>query len=172
MKKYISVSLSFILLLFLFGCSAKKDSEDIPPIPASFKATVEISYNSLTLTGVVTVRGFNYCSIDFLSPDLFKPLKLVVENDVCRLTYGGLSYEMKSSDFPAEAFGKQLSDCLYTLALPEKLEITKGKEEWIYKGTINAGEFTAVRDAGTGYIKSVKIGDNFFINVTQFEVIP
>lgn len=170
MKKITGLFLCFTLFLMLFGCSAKV-SQDIPPIPTSFKAELEISYNSLSLTGTATVKGFNYCSIDFLSPDLFKPLKLVVENDVCRLTYGGLSYEMNSSDFPAEAFGKQLSDCLYTLALPEKLEITKGGDEWIYKGTINAGEFTAVRDAVTGHIKSVKIGDNFFINVTKFEVI-
>lgn len=173
MKKTVSVFLSLSLLLLLFGCSAKKQEENIPIIPTSFKAKIEISYNELKITSEIVMKGFNYFSMDFLSPTLFEPLKLVIENDNCRLIYNDISYEMSSADFPAEAFGKQLAECINALSNPDNLEIKKQDSgDWLYSGTISVGRFSAVQDGKTGYIKAVEIPDiNFYVTVNEFTLI-
>ncbi|MCR4925173.1 MAG: hypothetical protein K5917_02670 [Clostridiales bacterium] len=174
MKRFCSLFLTIAFLSVIFcGCS-KIEGESPPDLPLNFKATAVMQYNNIQVSGDFTVKGFNYFSIDFTAPELLKPLKMVIENDECRLYYNNIEYQMNVNEFQSTAFGEQLAECIGALFDIQSLEINHQKSgDWLYSGKLkNGAEFKAVQDADSGFIKAVEIPkNNFYVVVTDFEII-
>lgn len=171
MKKSISLAVVTVFcFLFLCSCGNGGKSDSPPEIPTDFTANATVQYNDLQINCDITVLGFNYCSIDFISPAVLEPLELIIENDNCKLLYNGLEYNISVSDLPGTAFGEQFAECISALTKVESLDIThQSSGDWLYKGKIKAGEFNLVQDGENGYIKAVEIPSiKFYVLVNEF----
>ena len=158
MKRMIAVLITAILLLC--GCTAKRN---LPPVPdLNFNAEINVIYRQYKFSGTVQNTLNGPCIISVTEPEMLSGLQVIVNNGVCSLKLGSLSYDIDKNSFPQTDFMKS-----FVTALTDSLstsEFQKNEDgSYTLKGNTEVGDYELLLSGETGYPMSLKIKDiDFF----------
>lgn len=154
MKKALVV---LICLLFLNGCSLK--SKEVPPIPnLNFTGNMSISYKYYSMECTVVSNLASGLYVTVVRPEILSGLKLYVENGICKIEYGSVSYNLDPDMLLQTDFVTYVSEAFESIK--DSTSYTKlDNSYWKYTGKIKSGEFIFLQDAVTGYPVSLRIPD-------------
>ena len=154
--KKVSKILSVIIVVLCFASCGKLAS---PPLPSLyFKSTATVVYKEYTIKCTIQNTQEGVCTIEIIEPKELNGLKIIYKDNTCSVKMGSLSFSKDLSEIPQTAFGSALMDCLNKLMTTENLFYSKNDDgNWLWKGTVAAGEFEVLQDGKTGYPLSVEI---------------
>ncbi len=151
MKKAFSLFAALFILLAA-GCEkqTKQKSATPPPIPSAFTANLDVKFNNIEMTAVLTKNASDDYTVQMLTPEILSPLGLNYKDGVCEVTYDGLNFETDLNRFPQTEFGGLLTDALSDIEHGIDVEVTVSDGIATYKGNGERGIYTVTRNAETG----------------------
>ena len=137
--------------MFAAGCE-KQNKTDIspPPAPTQFTSLVSVTYGKSEMTAQLTQNAAEDFTIKFLTPESLAPLTLEYKNDICKVTYDGLTFEADINRFPQAEVGAILTGAISDAVQGMNLQTTYENGIWTYTGTGERGTFNLTRNGETG----------------------
>lgn len=156
MKKAFSLFAAF-LILFAAGCEKQTNPQTPPPLPSAFTANLDVSFNNISMTAVLTKNASDDYTVRMLTPEILSPLVLNYKNSGCEVTYDGLKFETDLNRFPQTEFGGLLTNALSDIEHGIDVETMISDGIVTYKGNGERGIYTITRNLKTGEILELSV---------------
>lgn len=150
MKK-LCVSLVIVIVLFISGCNKDNSPQKENFTPPSFNSVIlDVTFKNMEMNAKLIKHSSQKYELQMLSPEIMRPLNLIYENDICTVTYDGLTFETDMKRFPQSEFGGILINSLKDIdgGIVSKTLADDGTV--IYKGITDYGDFVLTCDSRTG----------------------
>ena len=156
--KRICAVFTVMLLIFTAGCrESEAPVKEKASAPSVYSSKLEATFKETKMTAELTKHSNLKYEIQMLSPEIMKPLNLVYENGVCKVTYDGLTFETDLKRFPQAEFGALLVQALTDISNNVVTVSTDSDGMIKYIGPSNYGDFTLIQDSNTGLWKEFSI---------------
>lgn len=143
------------IIFFLGGCSASV--KDTPPLPdLNFSGNISVTYNDFDLLCSIDNKIATGCTITVVEPELISGLKMTVEDGICTLSMGEITYDFDSSFFKTTEFASKLAETFEQILMTTNVQKLENGN-WLYSGSTSSGKFNLIQDSLTGYPISVTI---------------
>lgn len=147
-----------MLSLAFAGCGkGEAVNKKYPPrLPEKFQTDMIITANEKEYRAFLEYYGFGNCTIKFTYPESLKNLSAVWKENICTLSYNGLTYDVETDKLPEKFFGKNAVSAVDKLFDLDSLSITHSGNSWVYKGKTGENDFELSQNAETGAFESLK----------------
>ncbi len=164
--KRICAVFAVLVLLVAAGCQKNNEiiKEKASP-PMSYSVKLNASFGEAKMTARLTKHSTSKYEIQMLAPEIMTPLNLTYENQVCTVTYDGLTFESDLKRFPQAEFGSLIVQALTDTANNLVTVSTDSQGMTLIKGPSNYGDFSLIQDPETGLWKEFSI-DGALLHVT------
>lgn len=147
-----------LIVLLISGCNKEINQKNEAVTPPSFDSVIlDVTFKSTEMSAKLTKHSPQKYELQMLSPEIMKPLNLIYENDICTVTYDGLTFETDMKRFPQSEFGGILISSLKDIdgGIISKTPADDGTI--IYKGITDYGDFNLIYDKNTGLWKEFSV---------------
>lgn len=168
MKKYISVFLSFILVLSLCACGSKSSVKFQPKLGGAFTVNAQIMYGEQESAAVVKRLGMSSWDIEFSSPNTLAGVVLSYRENNVEASYKGLSFSVPKSALPLKAIILTLTDVVDSMSQLDEIECEEKDGSFIYEGENEQGKYVLEMDKNGGLSKFTMKNLNLEITFTDF----
>ena len=168
MKKYISVFLSFILVLSLCACGSKSSVKFQPKLGGAFNVNAQIVYGEQESAAVVKRLGMSSWDIEFSSPNTLAGVVLSYRENNVEASYKGLSFSVPKSALPLKAIILTLTDVVDSMSQLDEIECEEKDGSFIYEGEDEQGKYVLEMDKNGGLSKFTMKNLNLEITFTDF----
>lgn len=168
MKKYISVFLSFILVLSLCACGSKSSVKFQPKLGSTFTVNAQIVYGEQESAAVVKRLGMSSWDIEFSSPNTLAGVVLSYRENNVEASYKGLSFSVPKSALPLKAIILTLTDVVDSMSQLDEIECEEKDGSFIYEGENEQGKYVLEMDKNGGLSKFTMKNLNLEITFTDF----
>ena len=168
MKKYISVFLSFILVLSLCACGSKSSVKFQPKLGSAFTVNAQIVYGEQESAAVVKRLGMSSWDIEFSSPNTLAGVVLSYRENNVEASYKGLSFSVPKSALPLKAIILTLTDVVDSMSQLDEIECEEKDGSFIYEGENEQGKYVLEMDKNGGLSKFTMKNLNLEITFTDF----
>lgn len=147
-----------LFLIFASGCQKESNpSETSVSPPTLFSVNLDIVFGEAEMKANLTKHSSQKYEVRMLSPEIMKPLSLLYENGICKVTYDGLTFETDIKRFPQSESGALLIQALTDTDGGITTKTITEDGNIIYKGTTDYGEFVLTQDAVSGLWKEFSV---------------
>ncbi len=143
--------LVFLTVFIMSGCQKDISPPNESTTPPSFySVNLDVTFRNTKITAKLTKHSPQKYELQMLSPEIMTPLKIIYENDICTVTYDGLTFETDMKRFPQSEFGGILINAFKDIdgGIISKTSAENGAV--IYKGITDYGDFILTCDSETG----------------------
>lgn len=168
MKKYISVFLSFILVLSLCACGSKSSVKFQPKLGSAFTVNAQIVYGEQESVAVVKRLGMSSWDIEFSSPNTLAGVVLSYRENNVEASYKGLSFSVPKSALPLKAIILTLTDVVDSMSQLDEIECEEKDDSFIYEGENEQGKYVLEMDKNGCLSKFTMKNLNLEITFTDF----
>ncbi len=168
MKKYISVFLSFILVLSLCACGSKSSVKFQPKLGGAFTVNAQIVYGEQESAAVVKRLGMSSWDIEFSSPNTLAGVVLSYRENNVEASYKGLSFSVPKSALPLKAIILTLTDVVDSMSQLDEIECEEKDGSFIYEGENEQGKYVLEMDKNGCLSKFTMKNLNLEITFTDF----
>lgn len=168
MKKYISVFLSFILVLSLCACGSKSSVKFQPKLGSAFTVNAQIVYGEQESAAVVKRLGMSSWDIEFSSPNTLAGVVLSYRENNVEASYKGLSFSVPKSALPLKAIILTLTDVVDSMSQLDEIECEEKDDSFIYEGENEQGKYVLEMDKNGCLSKFTMKNLNLEITFTDF----
>lgn len=168
MKKYISVFLSFILVLSLCACGSKSSVKFQPKLGSAFTVNAQIVYGEQESEAVVKRLGMSSWDIEFSSPNTLAGVVLSYRENNVEASYKGLSFSVPKSALPLKAIILTLTDVVDSMSQLDEIECEEKDGSFIYEGENEQGKYVLEMDKNGCLSKFTMKNLNLEITFTDF----
>ena len=168
MKKYISVFLSFILVLSLCACGSKSSVKFQTKLGGAFTVNAQIVNGEQESAAVVKRLGMSSWDIEFSSPNTLAGVVLSYRENNVEASYKGLSFSVPKSALPLKAIILTLTDVVDSMSQLDEIECEEKDGSFIYEGENEQGKYVLEMDKNGGLSKFTMKNLNLEITFTDF----
>ncbi|MGN1481105.1 hypothetical protein [Porcipelethomonas sp.] len=154
MKKYISLFLSFILMISLCACGGKSSVKFEPKLNKAFSITAQIKYDDQESNAVIKRLGKDNWDVEFSSPNTLAGVLLSYRDGNVEASYKGLSFSVPKSALPLKSIISSLIDIVDKTAEMQEISCEEKDGFYIMEGENDQGKYTlkmAQNGALTGF---------------------
>lgn len=168
MKKILLVLTSAITLFAFSSC--KEKAEPIS-LNKSYTCEAEITFGDIQANAGINRLGNGVWDIELTSPSNLAGLAICYDNELAKISYNGLSFEIAKEDLPIQSMLTALTQALDNAANENNINCFKKGNKITAEGKLNNGEYTITIDEKSGAMLNLTLPDlNLDVNFSKYKV--
>lgn len=148
MKKLLA-AVAAVLLLLAAGCQNSQEKE-IPPLPESYSANINLTYGNSSMGAVFTQSAPGTYGVDVIEPDILDPISFSYEGEKTVTEFDGITLGEENASIPQKDACSMLIEALAQVYSGSATESPPNNGTITYSGVIDGGSFTLTRSSQSG----------------------